>query len=238
MFRTAFAIAALTAATSVSASPLISSTSDVVLQINAFALGYAAVDTTANTGYIGAGEFRGLISVDGGSASSFLTYCTDIFQTFSWNNNHHYRLVGNGTSPGLTLRQADLLGKLYTLAGLAVDTTDESAAFQLAVWEIVTETGSALGITSGAFRLDSGASPGQRAMADNWLTAVLDVHAGKSYDAHRLFSAQFQDFVWFTELPVVQQAGSGQPTVVPEPSSYALAGLALASLALSRRRRR
>ena len=62
---------------------------DVTLRLSGFALGYGAVDTS-KTGWVGAGEFTGQITRDG-VTSSFLTYCTDIYQSFNWNTTYIYR---------------------------------------------------------------------------------------------------------------------------------------------------
>ena len=230
MIRTAFALAASLIAGSASAG-LLSTTVDVSL--SGFAYGYAAVDTSRNSGYIGAGEFTGTLTRNG-QASSFLTYCTDIFQSFNWNTHYSYTQVDTGSVNGFTVRQEDLLGKLYTLAGAAVDTTNESAAFQLAVWEIVTETGPSLNVLNGDFFLQLGATSNQRNLANDWLAAASASGAAKTFDAERLYNAQVQDFVVFTRiLPVPPQAHSQ----VPEPASYALVALALAGLAATRHRR-
>ncbi len=230
MLRTAIALAALLTANAASAGPV---SPNMTLRMTGFAYGYAPVSTSATTGTIGDGELAGVMTRDG-VTSSFLTYCTDLAQGFSWNTNYTYTEVATGTAHGFTTRQADLLGKLYTLAGRDVDTTDESAAFQLAVWEIVTETGPSLNILSGSFQLTAGASAQQRTMTKDWLIAVSDINAVSSFNATRLYSSTTQDFVAFTAVPRTPNGGNGGN--VPEPADYGLVGIALLGLVAARRK--
>lgn len=222
MFR--IALTAALAALSFQASAGLMSGTDVTIRIDGFSNGHAAVDVTLdNFGTVGAGQFRG--SYDG---QSFLTYCTDLFQSFHWNRTSTYTLVANGSTHGFSNTQADRLGKLYTTAGGAATNTTDSVAFQLAVWELLYDRtpGS---VTGGDFHLLRGASNAQRNRADSWLSAVLAPTAARSFDAQRLYSSTAQDFVVFTPVPP-------QTSRVPEPAGLGLVLMALGLLALTRRR--
>lgn len=223
MFRTA--LAAAIAALSFHAHAGLVSGTDVTIRIDRFSNGHAAVDVTLDRfGTIGAGQFEG--SYNG---ASFLTYCTDLFQSFQWGRTSTYTLVANGSPNGLTSTQADRLGKLYTTAGGAATNTTDSVAFQLAVWELLYD-GTPVSVTSGDFRLLSGASSAQRSRANTWLAEVLAPGASRSFDAQRLVSGAFQDFVVFTPRPPEPASR------VPEPAGLGLVLMALGLLALARRR--
>jgi hypothetical protein len=97
-----------------------------------------------------------------------------------------------------------------------------AAAFQLAVWEIVFDTG--LNLSSGAFK-DNGGSTGA-AQAQTWLNQVSS-YSGTGYQSWNLYrftNPTQQDFVAATHT-------------VPEPGALALAALALCGVGYSARRR-
>ncbi len=226
MFRhlTAAALALSTAHASAS---LLDSAGSVSIRLTGFSHGHAAANVTVdNFNTIGVGQLKGTLNGD-----SFLTYCTDLFQSFSWNTTYTYTYASTDTTQGLTSTQASRLGKLYTAVG-DVENTNESVAFQLVVWELLYEAPPE-DVTSGNFRLLSGASAAQRTLANTWLTEVMAPNAAQAFHAQRLYSSAAQDFLVFTAIP----PRPNLTTSVPEPAGYALVGLALAGLAATRRRR-
>lgn len=223
----ASACAALLLSTAAQAGPIDGELSNHTVRLTGFSNGSATVDVSTDPwGNIGAGQFSG--TLDG---ASFLTYCTDLSQSFGWNTTYSYKLVANGSTHGFTTAQADLLGKLYTRAG-QVQNTDQSVAFQLSVWEIMNDANPA-SVTGGNFYLFSGASTQQRLLANTWLTEINQFNATRSFDAQRLYSGVAQDFVVFTQLPPDLTINR-----VPEPGTVLLAGLALAGLLTTHRRKR
>ncbi len=83
MFRhlTAAALALSTAHVSAS---LLDSAGSVSIRLTGFSHGHAAANVTVdNFNTIGVGQLKGTLNGD-----SFMTYCKDLFQSFSWNNTY------------------------------------------------------------------------------------------------------------------------------------------------------
>ena len=191
--------------------------------ITDFKWGSSSIDTSLSA-TVSVGQFKGLLN-----GNEFVTYCTDLFETFNWNTSYsNYFVAANGSADGFTLAQADLLGKLYTVANALVDTTDESVAFQLAVWEALYDA-PIHDVGSGNFRVESGGNANQQALANAWL-AQAEALGSSQFNVARLASVDAvgandgqQDFI------VVSR--------VPEPATTALLLAGFAGLGLSMRRR-
>lgn len=157
-------------------------------------------------------------------SNSFTSYCVDLSQTFSWGSSFAVTPYSAATFFGST--RADAMNRLYTQHFTEVDTITESAAFQLALWEIVQEGTSSYSLTNGngSFYVVSTASGGSAvSLANTWLSGLASGPTG-GYQLTVLHSATKQDQL--------------MPTPIPEPETYAmmLAGLGLLGLAARRRR--
>lgn len=163
---------------------------------------------------VAAGGFS--TSIDGGP--SFVSYCVDVYQYLpSFGSSNGSYVVGNAAS-----FFGDKLGAVSRLfSGFAgsVDTARESAAFQLALWEIKYETGSVYDLSSGSASFTTAADVGT--LAASYLTGLAGITS--NVQLHVLTSAGHQDVVYATP--------------VPEPSTYALMIAGLIGVGTVARRR-
>ncbi len=195
----------------------------------------ATADILGTTGYQSGSQSFG-ISLDGATSNvnaggfagtwnsgAIVFWCVELTQFFGFG--------GNYTDYGASLQSGaafTMLGQLFNEAyGSSASDAQHSAAFQLAIWEIVYDSDLDLG--AGGFHITSGNST-TIAIAQEWL-AKLGNYAD-TYDLILLHSASHQDFVTF-----------GKPfeklkLTVPEPTPFALLAAAMAALLLASRVRR
>lgn len=181
-------------------------------QVNITAQGFAQGSNTGVLHYatspfnnqgVGIGEFK-LTGYDvaTNAAQTFYTYCVDIFHSL--------------TIPGVfdvvplsqmyTGVRADNINKI--LANTTVSNATQSAAVQLALWEVAFETGPNLDVTGGAFYVDGGNSAAARTLANSYLSNLGNWTVSSTQTATLLYSPERQSQVFMAP--------------VPEPSTWAM----------------
>lgn len=153
--------------------------------------------------------------VDSTIAHNFNTYCVEISQHVSSGHDYTYNVV-SGAAHGFSPAQEALLGRLWWSYFAGIDSATESAAFQIAVWEIALDNG--LNLTGGGLAFTGPAAT--LTLADSYLAGIT----GANYAG----GAEI--------ISVLENDGAqDQVTVIPSPGAFALAGLGL--LTVGRRRR-
>jgi hypothetical protein len=161
--------------------------------------------------------------VDSTVPVTFDTYCVDLSQSVRSNTNTTYQVVSM-TDAGYSVARQNLLTQLWQTYKPGIDTAAESAAFQLAVWEIIYDTN--MDTNSGTFKVNS--STNLRNAAQALVTSASNLAGSPNGPANiqlvvlRSDSAQDQ----ITAIPVV-----------PSPGTVALAGLGLLMAAPRRKAR-
>lgn len=165
----------------------------------------------------GKANFTGDTNNPVGLQGMFMGFCLELAQSVSAGNTYTSYYVEPLTGvpdPGsnISATKADRIAELWGEEYANLDTADEFAAFQVAIWEIVTDN--TLSLTGGTFRVGSGTV---RTLATSMLLKV-DGQGPRAAGLFAIASEYKQDFV------------------VPAPGSGVLA-LGGILLGLSRRRR-
>ena len=208
-----------------------------------------SVSTNGGTSYssVNTGQFYGFFDGEGnglGADDFFRFFCIELGQFVDSAPNPYTRTLGvdgahNATDAAELTRLFDQFypngatgtyysGGSQTNFGNFANATD-SAAFQLAIWEIWFDTDNALNLSSGSFRAGSSAVTTQ---AQGYLTAIGN--GSTSADGWTLYeftSPTKQDFLSVTNTGPLQQT--------PEPGTLILLGVgALAAWGTSKRHRK
>lgn len=165
----------------------------------------------------GAGQFTGLLN-----GNSFVTYCTDLAQTFSFNTTYTDYMVVSGVSAWGAQKSLDMDRWISWNDQIAYPINAAmSAAIQAAVWEIIYEGSGTYDLAGGTFVATSGDAATQGYMnVVNW-AGLSSVNVTLHVD--QLYSREHQDFL--------------VATPVPEPSAYALFAAGMAGIGFVARRR-
>jgi hypothetical protein len=162
------------------------------------------------------------VAVAAVSPTSFLAWCGELTQTFSFGITYEYELVSGLAHYGA--KTTDDLSRLFTAAqGFVVDNRT-SAAMQAGIWEILYEHGPSFSLTGGTFKgapADPAALPAF-GIVEGFLKNLASYSASARIDV--LENGVQQDFIVAT-------------TAIPEPATWGLLGAGLAALGWLRRRR-
>lgn len=146
-----------------------------------------------------AGVFR-LVGTDAsGTATRFLGFCLEPLEWLSLPRTH---TVGSPLSYAVIDRLSALVSNAM---GLVID-SKSAAAFQLAAWEIATESSGSLNLGTGAFVVTSAQSP-TRTLAQGWLDKIGAGNWVRSNQATILAADHTQDLL--TNLPPVPLPAAG-----------------------------
>lgn len=200
--------------------------------------GVTMTGTSGSPSYDGAaGEFAGTLGdaaaasadpalrfglTEAASTTSFVAWCAELTQSFSFGVPYDYTLVSGSSYFGA--QRAGDLSRLFTAAQGFVVNTATSSAMQAGIWEIIYEHGTGgYDLTGGTFSGTGGDAATQTAfgVVNGFLKNLGSYSA--SYQIDVLTNGVTQDFL--------------VPTI-PEPETWAMLLAGLGAVGLLRRRRR
>lgn len=197
------AVGAFASVASISASSAATVTVDYQNSSNPFgspALArYVRISSPQYTGGAGAGPFR--LTGDGGFGD-FVAFCVDLGKYLSSGNTYT-----TASSSAFGSAVDTNIDKLFTSAYSGISTRVEGAAFQVALWEIITDTGSGFDLSGGDFRVQMA---GYSAAVINQATSYLSGLASAATGGYRLTflnSGTSQNLVTVSAVPLPAAAG-------------------------------
>ena len=182
---------------------------------------YRAVDInlSGQNMRVAAGLFR---MEDTSTGAEVLAWCVDLYNRLRPSATYD---VSSFRSSSFSASIKDNVDRLFTGFYASVDTRDEAAGFQMALWEIVTETSGVVDLASGIFRASGAAIP--YTLASGYLSGL----AGAGTGAY--------DLTFFDSLnDSSQNLVNATPSPVPVPAAGGLLLAGLGGLAALRRRRK
>ena len=190
--------------------------------------GLSGQGVTVNVNGSSAGTTAGVFTGTFDSAA-IIFWCIDLFKHVSFppfSYSGYTAAVFQSPPLGFSAaRQLDLARLFTNDFGLALSDAQHSAAFQLAIWDILYDNDGNLSTYGGAgqFGVSSG-NAATLALAQGWLNTLGG--GSPTYPLVQLTSADHQDFI----TPSL-------PRLLPEPAALPLLGAGLAAMMFAMRRR-
>jgi hypothetical protein len=141
----------------------------------------------------------------GPPTGSFRTFCIEISQDVALGGSYTYQHVAMESVPELTPAMTDAIRELWGRHHAQAIDSDTSAAFQLAVWEIVSDTGKRLDDGMFRVRYPGNTAPSYYSTAQSWLDSVDGTGPRGSVSA--LIDPLVQDQITSSPLPSAAWAG-------------------------------
>jgi hypothetical protein len=184
--------------------------------------GAAGAFSGATAGPQAAGPLARLAAQPAAAPDSFIAWCAELTQTFSFGVTYTYSEKSGGDYFGA--QKSSDLSRLFTAAAqnhFVFDSTT-SAAMQAGIWEIIYETGGSFDLTGGTFKgtAEDPANQGALDTVNGFLKNLTFYQP--DFQIEVLANDDHQDFLVAT---------------VPEPETWALLAAGLGAIGLLRRRR-
>lgn len=201
-----------------------------VLKVTGFAVGSQTVSLVSPSPFVSRNIHAGVFNLN--PPAGILAYCIDIFQTIGFGTLYSdYTTTSLATDAQITAaRKGEIAQLFHGFYTTSLTGSTNTAAFQLALWEILFETGSTLNVDGGdlanrgvTYAKSPKTPAGVVLLADTWLGGLGS------------FSTDLGGFTTYRS-PAHQDQISYRP--VPEPPTWALVFAGLGTLGFMARRRR
>jgi hypothetical protein len=202
----------------------------ITVKFNGFVNGYrvGSISGVRNVSGVAAGEFDFNVSDNGGVYwdDELKAFCIDVNDDLVTGTSVMYDLVAAGPSGALSSEQLSLISQLYDGHAGALGNATNDAAFQLALWEILYDSGGPLELQNDG-NFSASTFNTSRDLAQVWLDGLV---ANANYQ-----SSKYELYVLGADYPEVNQTLITAHSV-PEPGTLSLLGVGLIAFGITRRR--